>query len=491
MKLRTQAIIQFILFIVSWSLVTVFILTPSTQEKFDYLQENIRQNEIDRVEYGIYAMVERHYSVVQDWTRWDSAYNYVENPYDQFIYENITKETFISQNINYILLYDKNGNLAHGSGYDYIENNELIASEDLVESIYKYQDQNDIVLVNNRAFIFSHYKIYNSDESKQSKGSLAFIYELTNQEISYMSERLKEEILIQETYSRYNDEKLEKIHSEDTINAYFEIPYLNSDGFMLLKLVLSQDIENVLDEAIMDGILINLFAFIMISFIMFIGISRSVLRIEKLNKVVTEIRKDNNIDRHIEIPGKDEIAMLKDNINGMLKRIANMHKTLNKYATLDTLTGIYNRRSGFEHLEDEMVKAKNNNRILSICFIDINDLKYANDTFGHNEGDKYIQEVCTVIQDIVRSADVFCRLGGDEFLIILPQCTENNAGEVMSVINDSLKESNNRNDKSYDMSISFGIVEYDLRSDLTQYIEAADTKMYKAKQEYKKQKASE
>ncbi len=111
MKLRTQAIIQFILFIVSWSLVTVFILTPSTQEKFDYLQENIRQNEIDRVEYGIYAMMERHYSVVQDWTRWDSAYNYVENPYDQFIYENITKETFISQNINYILLYDKNGNL--------------------------------------------------------------------------------------------------------------------------------------------------------------------------------------------------------------------------------------------------------------------------------------------------------------------------------------------------------------------------------------------
>ncbi|WP_406541485.1 GGDEF domain-containing protein [Clostridium ljungdahlii] len=91
---------------------------------------------------------------------------------------------------------------------------------------------------------------------------------------------------------------------------------------------------------------------------------------------------------------------------------------LKYFAAIDSLTGCYNRGMGLAFLDTELNAIKRNKSFFSICYIDVNGLKYVNDNFGHFEGDELLVMVCRFIKKVIRSNDILCRLGGDEFLII-------------------------------------------------------------------------
>jgi two-component system, cell cycle response regulator len=100
-------------------------------------------------------------------------------------------------------------------------------------------------------------------------------------------------------------------------------------------------------------------------------------------------------------------------------------------AVLDPLTGLYNRRFGEQRLAEEILRAERQNRPLTILLLDMDRLKHVNDTFGHSAGDQLIQSFAERLQRAVRGTDLVVRLGGDEFLVLLPDCTP---GEVERVL---------------------------------------------------------
>ncbi len=104
-----------------------------------------------------------------------------------------------------------------------------------------------------------------------------------------------------------------------------------------------------------------------------------------------------------------------------------LEEELTQFATTDTLTGSFNRRMGFSILDKQIKLVRRMGAPLSVCFIDIDDLKHVNDTRGHDEGDRYITRISQAIRDSIGELDSLCRLGGDEFLVILPQCTADQA----------------------------------------------------------------
>lgn len=89
-------------------------------------------------------------------------------------------------------------------------------------------------------------------------------------------------------------------------------------------------------------------------------------------------------------------------------------------ASTDKLTGVLNRRAGLEALEREARSAERRDGRLALCFLDLDGLKAANDLLGHAVGDALIAAAARVIQSALRATDSLCRLGGDEFLAILP-----------------------------------------------------------------------
>lgn len=171
-----------------------------------------------------------------------------------------------------------------------------------------------------------------------------------------------------------------------------------------------------------------------------------------------------------------------------ITEIKEAQKKLQVYATMDILTGALNRRAGLVILEKQIQLCKRNNWDLTICYIDVDGLKEVNDTYGHQEGDDYILFITNVLKEIIRESDGLCRLGGDEFLLVLPECDLHKAEMVLKRIEKSLDNYNEIKVKPYKLSFSYGLVKYDFdeQPKIGRLIARADMEMYKHKNRKKK-----
>jgi diguanylate cyclase (GGDEF)-like protein len=103
-----------------------------------------------------------------------------------------------------------------------------------------------------------------------------------------------------------------------------------------------------------------------------------------------------------------------------------------KLALLDSLTGLYNRRCGEQRLATEVARTQRNGLPLSVIMLDLDDLKYVNDKFGHAAGDELIKYFALRMNKAIRGSDLAVRLGGDEFLLILPECKLDEVRHVLA-----------------------------------------------------------
>ncbi len=108
--------------------------------------------------------------------------------------------------------------------------------------------------------------------------------------------------------------------------------------------------------------------------------------------------------------------------------------SLSEQATRDWLTGLYNRRYFEETLADHIETAERYNRELSLVLFDIDGFKQINDEYGHNAGDTVLRKFSDLLKAATRAADIVCRHGGDEFAVILPETSPDNAMRLVERI---------------------------------------------------------
>jgi diguanylate cyclase (GGDEF)-like protein len=102
-----------------------------------------------------------------------------------------------------------------------------------------------------------------------------------------------------------------------------------------------------------------------------------------------------------------------------------------KIAVIDPLTNLYNRRMGEQRLAEEIARSQRHSTPLTVLMIDINGLKRINDSFGHAAGDELIKHFAERLQRATRGSDAAIRMGGDEFLVLLPECKPNEVHHVL------------------------------------------------------------
>ncbi|MBS7526912.1 GGDEF domain-containing protein [Fusibacter paucivorans] len=157
------------------------------------------------------------------------------------------------------------------------------------------------------------------------------------------------------------------------------------------------------------------------------------------------------------------------------------------FSTYDPMTGVFNRRAGFEKIKSTFQKHAKGNLRSSLCFIDINGLKEVNDNLGHEAGDELILSVVKVIEEKIGKTDFIIRLGGDEFLIVFVDLNLDEAEAVWQKIIDKFREINQMEDRRYVISASHGIEEirYNLKEHIDSIVNKADEKMYEEKRNIK------
>lgn len=150
-------------------------------------------------------------------------------------------------------------------------------------------------------------------------------------------------------------------------------------------------------------------------------------------------------------------------------------------AQTDYLTGAWTREKLHGYLNRKI--RHNKGRNFSIVFLDLDNFKKINDTFGHNEGDRALKSVVQIVGKVLRKGDSITRYGGDEFVIFLNIGNKNDVQAVMKRISSAFEDYYNNSEKPYKLEFSYGYETYDVDNHMSarQYINYVDKLMYKSK----------
>lgn len=155
---------------------------------------------------------------------------------------------------------------------------------------------------------------------------------------------------------------------------------------------------------------------------------------------------------------------------------------LHSAATTDELTGLYNRRALEERLAAEISRSLRHQLHTSVLLLDLDRFKLVNDTMGHAAGDRLLVQVAKVLRSQCRALDVVGRLGGDEFLVILPMTKPAEAQVFVGRVQKSLRELEKANPEFGACTLSMGIAESPRHgTTVSSILAAADAALYKAK----------
>ncbi len=163
---------------------------------------------------------------------------------------------------------------------------------------------------------------------------------------------------------------------------------------------------------------------------------------------------------------------------GAIKRIR-MEKSLWEQAVKDSLTGLYNRNFFNEVIVNEIHRSERTQKTFALIMVDVNRFKEVNDRYGHMTGDLILKEVAQLLKETLRKNDWVVRFGGDEFLIVLPNCKDTIA--VKNKIEDAVMEWNQNNDLlDFNLTLAVGIASFlpGRNKKIEEVLKIADEKMY-------------
>ncbi|EHL74633.1 MULTISPECIES: GGDEF domain-containing protein [Bacillus] len=156
---------------------------------------------------------------------------------------------------------------------------------------------------------------------------------------------------------------------------------------------------------------------------------------------------------------------------------------LGNFALTDPLTGIYNRRYLELYMEKIIPLSQEQEQTMTLIMFDIDHFKKINDTYGHHAGDMVLQKIARVIKGVILHSDVFVRIGGEEFIILLPNCSLEHGIKFAERIRKTVENTKfiYKGIRIF-VTISIGVTEYTEGQDLEKFLKKADQALYQAKE---------
>lgn len=181
---------------------------------------------------------------------------------------------------------------------------------------------------------------------------------------------------------------------------------------------------------------------------------------------------------------REHLQVLADKLYQKVEELEKANDRLHNISLTDALTGLNNRR-GFMILATALLKfARRAGHALCLLYIDLDSLKYTNDTYGHAAGDATIMQFAEILTDTFRESDVIGRMGGDEFVVLTLDTAENDLASIQSRLQNNVDIYNVQPGRVQPLAFSLGVIPIELDSTFTmeELLSQADAAMYKHKQ---------
>jgi len=275
-----------------------------------------------------------------------------------------------------------------------------------------------------------------------------------------------------------------------------EFPLSDSKGFPIGKVLLIKDVSQIyINFYVLMGIL-SAYSFalsLLSSLLLYVFSENLVDRIVKLQELSNRIKENDfsEIEFLKTDQPKDELDHLRNNlvdtaltIGRLLSELEEKNRELQELAYYDPLTGLPNRRFFFEHASLIFEEVKRHEKPLSLLAMDIDHFKKINDTYGHDVGDVVLKTFAGLLRGMVRQSDICARLGGEEFVVLLP----NTDLEGAKVLAERIRTAVAKNPVEHDstvivFTVSIGVSQYRKgMQNIYELIKEADIALYRAKE---------
>lgn len=273
-------------------------------------------------------------------------------------------------------------------------------------------------------------------------------------------------------------------------SAYAPIDFFSSKWIMIAEIDESEVMKPVYAMShflLISGLLLTV-AIAFIGYVLAYDIAHPIVA---MTDTMDKLAQDN-LDTNISVNTRqDEVGSMAEALiifkqNAIEKK--SLHQQLSHIANHDVLTGLPSRKFAMEQLDSLLSQAHANHSRLAMMFIDLDEFKLINDTFGHDAGDNVLKKIAEIFRVTVREGDIVARLGGDEFIVISPNVTD--IGTIKQVASNILDAVRNRvvPDANQQISASIGITVFpDVAQDGVSLLKQADKAMYIAKHAGKNQ----
>ena len=197
-----------------------------------------------------------------------------------------------------------------------------------------------------------------------------------------------------------------------------------------------------------------------------------------LNKDQNELADIHEVFNEIHSDLEDKTGKLDE----VTKQLLELNVKLEAMATTDSLTSLYNRRYFDLRMIEESSRADRDKQKLSLMMIDFDNFKHFNDSYGHQTGDKLLQEIAAIIKTSLRRSDMVFRYGGDEFAALVPGCNINKAEQIARKFVTEISETQFKSSEEEPLdgvTVSCGVANYE--GNLEEFMAAADNSLFAAK----------
>lgn len=434
--------------------VGLIFFSGSTIWNYGYLELERKQvrDHVARTQQVWDAEVDTMAAVVDDWAHWDELYEFAWHPENRdFLRKNLTNEYMANLKLNMLFVLSSEGDILFGRSIDSNTGRTTVMPPMMVEhltrlnallppgSIKKNSMHGFIMLEEYPAFVAVQ-RITTSDFKGESPGMLVFIRNIDERYMETLCERLQAKLMFMNNpaFAFRKSMAGQEILDDERIVGYKELKDIYGNSGYLLSVEMERDIFKQGQQQMQKFATVVLVLGLLLSVATTFVLEKVVLhRLRRLDLFMKNVAASDDDGMRLSLKGGDELSRTAETMNQMLDRLQESRYRLSYLSLHDRLTGLYNR-SYFEQMMDTL--GERNLKSIGIVSCDVDGLKIVNDTLGHAAGDEMLLQAVKILNEVFAGRGDIIRMGGDEFIVLLPDATSEELSETCLDITARLQE---------------------------------------------------